>query len=94
MVRTPLTKQILKSQEALSASQEAFDIKSKRYQGGVSNYLEVLYAQENLINVNRNLINQKSRALTLDIALKYALGGGYATKLPIVENEGNNNGRK
>jgi NodT family efflux transporter outer membrane factor (OMF) lipoprotein len=89
-----LTKQILKSQEALSASQEAFDIKSKRYQGGVSNYLEVLYAQENLINVNRNLINQKSRALTLDIALKYALGGGYATKSPTIENEGNNNGRK
>jgi NodT family efflux transporter outer membrane factor (OMF) lipoprotein len=89
-----LSKQILKSQEALSFAQEAFDIKSKRYLGGVSNYLEVLYAQENLINVNRNLINQKSRALTLDIALKYALGGGYTTKLPIIENEGNNNGRK
>ena len=88
-----LAKQLLKSQEALASSKEAYDIKTKRYEGGLSNYLEVLYSQENLINVKRNLINQKSRALTLDIALKYALGGGYATKSPIIE-KGNNDGRK
>ena len=88
-----LTNQLLKSEEAFSSSKEAYELKMKRYKGGLSNYLEVLYAQENLINVKRNLINQKSRALTLDIALKYALGGGYNEKLPIIK-EGNDNGRK
>jgi|TARA_R110002033_G_scaffold414_1_gene4029 NodT family efflux transporter outer membrane factor (OMF) lipoprotein len=88
-----LTKQILKSQEALDSSKEAYEIKTKRYEGGLSNYLEVLYSQENLINAKRNFINQKSRALTLDIALKYALGGGYTQQSPMNE-KGNNNGRK
>ena len=88
-----LTKQLIKSQEALNSSQEAYEIKTKRYEGGLSNYLEVLYSQENFINTKRNLINQKSRALTLDIALKYALGGGYNSQIPINE-KGNNNGRK
>jgi NodT family efflux transporter outer membrane factor (OMF) lipoprotein len=88
-----LSKQLLKSQDELASSQEAYDIKTKRYEGGVSNYLDVLYSQETLIDVKRNLINQKSRALSLDIALKYALGGGYATKLHIIE-KGNNDGKK
>jgi len=37
----------------------------------------VLNAKLNLINTKRNLTNLKSRAMTLDIALKHALGGGY-----------------
>lgn len=85
--------QLLKTQEELNSSQEAYDIKTKRYEGGLSNYLDVLYSQETLIDVKRNLINQKSRALSLDIALKYALGGGYATKSSINE-KGNNDGKK
>lgn len=88
-----LAKQLLKSEEALILTEEAYELKTKRYKGGLSNYLEVLYSQENLINVRRNLINQKSGALTLDIALRYALGGGYIIKTPIVE-KGNNDGRK
>ncbi|XPV69509.1 MAG: efflux transporter outer membrane subunit [Halarcobacter sp.] len=87
-----LTKQISRSLEALNSSKEAYEIKTKRYEGGLSNYLEVLYSQENLINAKRNFINQKSRALTLDIALKYALGGGYNQKLPMNE-KGNNSGK-
>ncbi|ADG93934.1 RND efflux system, outer membrane lipoprotein, NodT family [Arcobacter nitrofigilis DSM 7299] len=87
-----LAKQIFRSLEALNSSKEAYEIKTKRYEGGLSNYLEVLYSQENLINAKRNFINQKSRALTLDIALKYALGGGYNQKLPMNE-KGNNNGK-
>jgi NodT family efflux transporter outer membrane factor (OMF) lipoprotein len=88
-----IANQLLKTFEELKSSQEAYDIKTKRYEGGLSNYLDVLYSQETLIDVKRNLINQKSRALSLDIALKYALGGGYATKLPIIE-KGNNDGKK
>jgi NodT family efflux transporter outer membrane factor (OMF) lipoprotein len=80
-----LTLQLLKSEEAFSSSTEAYNIKKMRYEGGISNYLEVLYAQENLINAKRNLTNLKSRAFTLDIALKYALGGGYAQKSSIIE---------
>ncbi len=72
-----LTNQLLKCKEELSNATEVYTIKTKRYEGGVGNYLDVLTAQKNLINIERNLINLKSRAFTLDIALKHALGGGY-----------------
>jgi len=88
-----LVKQIHKSQEAYNASQEAYDLQLKRYEGGLSNLISVLYTQEKLLSVKRSLINQKSRSLALDIALKYALGGGYNSQSAMIK-KGNNNGRK
>lgn len=72
-----VSNQLLKTQEDVLETTEISTIKDKRYKAGVSNYLEVLNAQLNLINTKRNLTNLKSRAITLDIALKNALGGGY-----------------
>ena len=72
-----VSNQLLKTQEDVLEATEISTIKDKRYKAGVSNYLEVLNAQLNLINTKRNLTNLKSRAITLDIALKNALGGGY-----------------
>ncbi len=72
-----LTNQLLKSKEELNLAKEVYLIKTKRYEAGISNYLDVLIAQKNLINIERNLINLERRAFALDIALKHALGGGY-----------------
>lgn len=65
---------------ALAASEEAYSIARRRYEGGLSPYLSVLTAQDALLR-NRQLVAAlDARALTLNIELIRALGGGYAPK--------------
>ncbi|HAS2611634.1 TPA: multidrug transporter, partial [Vibrio cholerae] len=49
------------------------------YQGGLATYLDVLVAEESLLNNQRALVNLQSRAFSLDLALIHALGGGFET---------------
>lgn len=72
-----LTAQLRKGQEAVDAAGAAHRVARNRYEGGLANHLEVLYAEDGLLNAQRNLTNLQSRSLTLDVALKRALGGGY-----------------
>lgn len=51
-----------------------------RYEGGLANFIEVLYAEDLLLNNQRILTSLQSRAFTLDVALQRALGGGYQHK--------------
>jgi NodT family efflux transporter outer membrane factor (OMF) lipoprotein len=62
---------------ALTASEEAYAIARKRYEGGLSTYLDVLTAQERLLEARRTAAELDARAFTLDIALVRALGGGF-----------------
>jgi len=62
---------------ALSASEEAYDIATKRYHGGLSTYLDVLTAEERVLQTRRIAADLNARALMLDIALVRALGGGF-----------------
>jgi len=48
-----------------------------RYEGGLSNYLDVLSSEEILLSSLRTLRDMQSRSFTLDVALIKALGGGY-----------------
>ncbi|OYU35157.1 efflux transporter outer membrane subunit [Novosphingobium sp. PASSN1] len=65
---------------ALVASEEAYAIARRRYEGGLSPYLAVLTAQDALLR-NRQLVAAvDARALTLTIELIRALGGGYGAK--------------
>ncbi len=65
---------------ALAASEEAYSIARRRYEGGLSPYLSVLTAQDALLR-NRQLVAAlDARALTLSIELIRALGGGYSPK--------------
>lgn len=68
---------IAESERAFQASQHAFDIAVQRYQGGVATYLEVLTAEDALINNRRTLADLRARAFSLDVALMRALGGGF-----------------
>ena len=65
------------NQEAVDAAQEAYRIVKNRYEGGLSNYLDVLTAEDTMLSSLRDLVVQQSRLFSLNIALVKALGGGY-----------------
>ncbi len=67
---------------ALASAEDAAKIARLRYQGGLSNQLPVLTADDTLVGVRRAVTDAESRRTALDIALIRALGGGYRdTKL-------------
>ena len=72
-----LTAELAKGEAAADAAGEAHHVASNRYKGGLASYLEVLYAEDILLATQRHLANLRARALTLDVALKRALGGGF-----------------
>jgi NodT family efflux transporter outer membrane factor (OMF) lipoprotein len=68
-----------KSEQAVEAAREAYQVARNRYEGGLSSYLEVLSAEDTLLTNLRALTDLRSRSLSLDVALTRALGGGYQT---------------
>lgn len=75
--RKALDGQLSAALAAVSAADEAHRIVSNRYQGSLATYLDVLSAEDQLILAQRGLADLATRALTLDIALVRALGGGF-----------------
>ena len=61
----------------VEAAREAWQIQQRRYAGGLSTYLEVLTAEDAWLTNLRTQTDLRSRAFTLDVALKRALGGGF-----------------
>jgi len=51
----------------------------QRYEGGLSTYLNVLSAEEQVLSARRLHADLAARAFTLDVALVRALGGGVET---------------
>ncbi|RJF92465.1 efflux transporter outer membrane subunit [Noviherbaspirillum saxi] len=72
-----LGQRLEKAQQAVGASTEAYRVAGNRYEGGLANYLEVLVAEDGLLNNMNVQTNLRSLSFTHDIALKRALGGGY-----------------
>lgn len=66
-----------KVEEAARAAEEAYRIVRNRYEGGLTNYLDVLNAQDTLLTNLRELSTLRSRMFALDVAMVRALGGGY-----------------
>jgi NodT family efflux transporter outer membrane factor (OMF) lipoprotein len=75
-----LDARIQKTQQAVEAAHAAHQIANNRYAGGLARYLDVLTAEDALLESERALANLESRAFNLDIALIHALGGGYQLK--------------
>jgi NodT family efflux transporter outer membrane factor (OMF) lipoprotein len=63
---------------AVAAAAEAHQAVSRRYQGSLATYLDVLTAEDALISAQRAQAELETRALILDIALARALGGGFS----------------
>ncbi len=72
-----LQSQAASSRAALAASEDAYRIARLRYQGGLSTYPAVLLAEQGVLARRRTVADLDARALTLDVALVRALGGGF-----------------
>ena len=70
--------QIADADAAQTSAEAAFRISTLRYQGGLSPYLNVLTAENGVLMARRNVADFRAQALSLDVALVRALGGGYA----------------
>lgn len=72
-----LGQRLQKAQDAVEAASESHRVARNRYDGGLANYLEVLTAEDGLLNSLSAQTNLRSLSFTLDINLQRALGGGY-----------------
>jgi NodT family efflux transporter outer membrane factor (OMF) lipoprotein len=72
-----LDRQLADAREALDNSEAAYRIAKARYEGGLSPYISVLTFENALISQRRAVADLEGIALTNDIALVRALGGGF-----------------
>ncbi|TDR77853.1 efflux transporter outer membrane subunit [Paludibacterium purpuratum] len=75
--RKALDAELAATRTAVAAAQSAYDIVNQRYQGELATYLDVLMAEDALVSAKRSLADVEARALTLDVELVRALGGGF-----------------
>ena len=72
-----LERRLGKTQEAVDAASEAHRVSRNRYEGGLATYLEVLAAEDTLLQSLTQQTQLRAQSLLLDVALNRALGGGY-----------------
>jgi len=72
-----LVRQREQQAQARSAAEAAYDIARQRYQAGLSGYLTVLSAETSLLSQRRQTVDLQARALSTQVALVRALGGGF-----------------
>lgn len=64
-------------QQAVDSSRRTLDIATSRYVGGLVNYLDVVNAQQNLLNNEQELAVIQGQRLATSVLLVKALGGGW-----------------
>jgi multidrug efflux system outer membrane protein len=69
-------------ERAVAALREALRLARKRYLGGLSTYLEVLDAQQQLFPAENELARTRRDQLLAVVTLYRALGGGWSTQPP------------
>ena len=73
-------------QRAVDSARRTLDIASSRYTGGLVNYLDVVNAQQNLLNSEQQLAVIHGQRLVTSVLLIKALGGGWdASSLSAVQ---------
>lgn len=72
-----LKARLAKTEEAYQAAKAAHQIADNRYRGGLATYLDVLTAEDAMLNTQRALVNLQARSFSLDVSLIHALGGGF-----------------
>ena len=75
-----VAQRLAEARAALAASNEAYAIARRRYQGGLSNYLDVLTIEDRLVQARSAVAELEAAARSADVALIRALGGGFTTK--------------
>ena len=74
-----LATRLAESRQALADSEQAYSIAQQRYQGGLSRFLDVLTAEERVLQNRQIVAELEARAFALDVQLVRALGGGFST---------------
>jgi hypothetical protein len=69
---------LAEAQAGLAASQDAFEVVTARYKGGLATYLEVLQVEDRLLQARLTLSAYETALRNSDLALIRALGGGTA----------------
>lgn len=70
-------------QLAVSSAQHSFDLSNERFRGGVTTYLEVLTAEQTLLQDQSTAISIQANQFAASVGLVRSLGGGWdATQLP------------
>ena len=77
--RRALDARLMESRRALADFEEANGLARKRYERGLSTYLDVLSAEESVLSARLNVAELETRAFELDVALVRALGGGFTS---------------
>lgn len=72
-----LDTRLTQSRQALTEAEGAYGVARLRYEGGLSRFLDVLAAQDRVLQARRVVAALDARAFTIDIALVRALGGGF-----------------
>lgn len=62
--------------QAVSTAQDAADLVRRRYAVGLATYVQVLMSEDAVLQQRRGLVDLQARALSLDVALCRAIGGG------------------
>ena len=72
-----LAPRLADSRSALADFEEANRLARLRYSQGLSTYLDVLSAEEGVLDARLNVAKLETRSFALDVALVRALGGGF-----------------
>ena len=79
-----LEQEAAKSHEATQSAENALQLETNRYKGGLITYLDVVTAQNIALQNQRTEVDIQRRRMSATIALIMALGGGWDTsKLPV-----------
>jgi NodT family efflux transporter outer membrane factor (OMF) lipoprotein len=69
--------ELIHARGALKQGEDAYRTADERYRAGLAHYLDVLAAQDVLVQQRRRVADLEAQALSRDVALIRALGGGF-----------------
>ena len=72
-----LDRAVTQADASVRSAQEAFDIATARYKGGVDTYLEMITAQQVLLSNQRQAVQVHGQQFATAVYLVKALGGGW-----------------
>ena len=78
--RDSIARQLAEARAARASYESAYSVAQQRYRGGLSTFLDVLVAEQNVLDARRQVSALNARTLALDVALVRALGGGFSTE--------------
>jgi NodT family efflux transporter outer membrane factor (OMF) lipoprotein len=73
-----LDRAVTQADASVSSAQDAFDIATARYKGGVDTYLEMITAQQVLLGNQRQAVQVRGQQFATAVYLVKALGGGWS----------------